>query len=253
MSYLYNLVFFEPLLNGLALLIKYLPLHSMGLAIIILTLAVRFVILPFTHKSTVTQIKMKKLEPELREIKNAHKNDSQAQAKKTRELYKRHGINPVAGILTLFIQIPIIFALYKVFLGGTTFDPAHLYSFVAVPDFVSVKFLGLIDVTQKSYIMPVLAALTQFYQMKLAIPPIKKQDMGNTFKDSLAKSMNVQMRYVMPFFIFFIGLKLSSGISLYWTTMNIFAIVHEAIVRRKAEKLYGEPNKNNISFTGGTA
>ncbi|OHA49862.1 MAG: hypothetical protein A2W59_01120 [Candidatus Terrybacteria bacterium RIFCSPHIGHO2_02_41_19] len=253
MSYLYNLVFFEPLLNGLALLIKYLPLHDMGLAIIILTLAVRFVILPFTHKSTVTQIKMKKLEPELREIKNAHKNDSQAQAKKTMELYKKHGINPVAGILTLFIQIPIIFALYKVFLGGTTFDPAHLYSFVAVPDLVSIKFLGLVDVTQKSYIMPVLAALTQFYQMKLALPPIKKQDTGNSFKDSLARSMNVQMRYVLPFFIFFIGLKLSSGIALYWTTMNVFAIVHEAIVRRRAEKLYGEPNQNNISLTGGTA
>ena len=65
------------------------------------------------------------------------------------ELYKKHGINPVAGILTLFIQIPIIFALYKVFLGGMTFDPVHLYSFVTAPDFVSVKFLGLVDVTQK--------------------------------------------------------------------------------------------------------
>ena len=65
--------------------------------------------------------------------------------------------------------------------------------------------------------------------------------------------MNIQMRYVMPFFIFFIGLKLSSGIALYWTTMNIFAIVHEAIVRRKAEKIYGEPNKNNNGSSGGTA
>ena len=253
MSYLYNLIFFEPLLNGLALLIKYLPLHDMGLAIIILTVAVRFIIFPFTHKSTVTQIKMKKLEPELREIKNTHKDDSQAQAKKTMELYKRHGINPVAGILTLFIQIPIIFALYKVFLGGAAFDPAHLYSFVTAPEFVSVKFFGLLDMTQKSYIMPVLAALTQFYQMKLALPPIKKQAGENSFKDNLARSMNIQMRYVMPFFIFFIGLKLSSGIALYWTTMNIFAIVHEAIVRRKAEKIYGEPNKNNISSSGGTA
>ena len=138
------------------------------------------------------------------------------------ELYKRHGINPVAGILTLFIQIPIIFALYKVFLGGAAFDPAHLYSFVTAPEFVSVKFFGLLDMTQKSYIMPVLAALTQFYQMKLALPPIKKQAGENSFKDNLARSMNIQMRYVMPFFIFFIGLKLSSGIALYWTTMNIF-------------------------------
>lgn len=255
MSYLYNLIFFEPLLNGLALLIKHLPFHDMGLAIIILTLAVRFVILPFTHKSTVTQIKMKKLEPELKEIKNTHKDDSQTQAKKTMELYKKHGINPVSGLLTLFIQIPIIFALYKVFLGGTTFDPAHLYSFVSVPEFVSVKFFGLIDMTQKGYIMPIFAALTQFYQMKLAIPPIKKQDMGNSFKDNLAKSMNVQMRYVMPFFIFFIGLKLSAGIALYWTTMNVFAIVHEAIVRKKAEKIYGngKPNTNNIGSSGGIA
>ena len=253
MSYLYNLIFFEPLLNGLVLLVKYLPFHDMGVAIVALTLAVRFIILPFTHKSTVTQIKMKKLEPELKEIKSAHKNDSQAQAKKTMELYKKHGINPVAGLLTLFIQIPIIFALYKVFLGGASFDPSHFYSFVVAPDFVSVKFLGLMDMTQKSYVMPVLAALTQFYQMKLAIPPIKKQDMGNTFKDNLAKSMNVQMRYVMPFFIFFIGLKLSSGIALYWTTMNVFAIVHEAIVRKKAGKLYGEQNKNNIKPFGRNA
>ena len=112
MSYLYNLVFFEPLLNGLALLVKYLPLHDMGLAIIILTVAVRFIILPFTHKSTVTQIKMKKLEPELREIKNTHKNDSQAQAKKTMELYKKHGINPVAGIFALFFSVTTIFGLH---------------------------------------------------------------------------------------------------------------------------------------------
>lgn len=253
MFYLYNLIFFEPLLNGLVLLVKYFPSHDMGLAIIVLTLAVRFVILPFTHKSTVTQIKIKKLEPELKEIKISHKNDSQAQAKKTMELYKKHGINPVAGILTLFIQIPIIFALYKVFLSGASFDSAHFYSFVTAPDFVKVRFLGLLDITQKNYIIPFLAALTQFYQMKLAIPPIKKQNGGNSFKDNLAKSMNIQMRYVMPFFIFFIGLRLSSGIALYWTTMNVFAIVHETIVRRKAGKLYGESNKNNINPSGGNA
>jgi len=245
MSNIYNLVFFEPLLNGLVLLVKNLPYHDMGLAIIILTIAVRFIILPFTHKATVTQVKMKKLEPELKEIKEKHKNNSQEQAKKTMELYKQHGINPISGVLTLIIQIPIIFALYKVFLGGTNFNPIHLYSFVVAPDFVNIDFLGFFDISQKSYTFPFLAALTQFFQMKLSIPPIKKQDMGNTFKDNLAKSMNVQMRYIMPAFIFFIGLSLSSGIALYWTTMNIFAIVHETIVRRKAEKLYGEPNKNN--------
>lgn len=245
MSNIYNLIFFEPLLNGLVFLVKNLPYHDMGLAIIILTIAVRFIILPFTHKATVTQVKMKKLEPEIKEIKEKHKNNSQEQAKKTMDLYKQHGINPIAGVLTLFIQIPIIFALYKVFLGGASFNPEHLYSFIIAPEVVNLNFLGVLDVSQKSYIIPFLASLTQFLQMKLAIPPIKKEDTSNSFKDNLAKSMNIQMRYVMPIIIFFIGLKLSSGIALYWTTMNVFAIVHETIVRRKAGKLYGEPNKNN--------
>lgn len=245
MSNIYNAVFFDPLLNGLIFLIKHLPYQDMGFAIIILTMAVRFIILPFTHKATVTQVKMKKLEPALKEIKEKNKNNSQEQAKKTMELYKQHGINPIAGVLTLFIQIPIIFALYKVFLGGVNFDSTHLYSFVTIPDFINVNFLGIFDISQKGYVFPFLAAMTQFFQMKLAIPPIKKQEMGNTFKDNLAKSMNVQMRYIMPVFILFIGLKLSSAIALYWTTMNVFAIVHETIVRRKAGKLYGEPNKNN--------
>lgn len=242
---IYNAVFFDPLLNGLVLLVNNIPYHDMGFAIIILTIVVRFIILPFTHKATVTQVKMKKLEPALKEIKEKNKNNSQEQAKKTMELYKQHGINPIAGVLTLFIQIPIIFALYKVFLGGVNFNIEHLYSFVVIPDFVNINFLGIFDISQKGYIFPFLAALTQFFQMKLAIPPIKKGEMGNSFKDNLAKSMNVQMRYVMPVFIFFIGLKLSSAIALYWTTMNVFAIVHETIVRRKAGKLYGEPNKNN--------
>ena len=86
----YNTVFFKPLLNGLVLLVNYLPLHDMGVAIILLTIFVRFIILPFTHKSTVTQIKMKQLEPELKEIKNVHKNDSQTQAKKTMEGASSH-------------------------------------------------------------------------------------------------------------------------------------------------------------------
>ncbi|NUQ56909.1 MAG: membrane protein insertase YidC [Candidatus Paceibacter sp.] len=250
-SNFYNTVFYEPLLNGLVSLVNYLPFHDIGLAIIVLTVLVRFVIFPFTHKSTTTQIKMKKIEPQLKEIKSNFKNDPQAQARKTMELYRQHGINPLSGILTLFIQIPIIFALYKVFLGGVNFDQEHIYSFVSIPENINTMFLGLVDVTKNnSYVIAFLASLSQFFQMKLAMPPLKKEKLGDSFKDSLAKSMNVQMRYVMPVFIFFIGLKFSAGVALYWTTMNVFAIVHEAIVRRKAEKIYGEPSQNNNIAAG---
>lgn len=237
MSNLYNFIFFKPLLNGLVLLVGYLPYHDIGISIVILTIVVRFIILPFTHKSTITQIKMRELEPDLKEIKSSFKNDPQAQARKTMELYKKHGINPLSGILTLIIQIPIIFALYKVFMGGVNFDAGSLYSFVSIPKEVNIKFLGLVDMTKNSYFLAFLASITQFFQMKLAIPPISKDNKGDSFKDNLARSMNLQMRYVMPVFIFFISFKLSSAIALYWTTMNVFAIVHEAIVRRKAKQI----------------
>lgn len=242
---IYYAVFYKPLLNGLILLVNFLPFDDIGIAIIILTLAVKFFLFPFTHKSTVTQIKMRQIEPELKEIKEKFKNNSGEQAKKTMELYRKHGINPLSSFVTLLIQIPIIFALYKVFLGGANFDVVNLYSFVSAPESVNTVFLGLIDMTQKSYSLAFLVALSQFFQMKLAMPPMQKANQGDSFKDNFARSMNIQMRYVMPFFIFFIGLNFSSAIALYWTTMNVFAIVHEAVVRKKAKKIYGTTNKNS--------
>ncbi len=251
-SLIFNKVFYEPLLNSLVWLIGILPLHDVGIAIIILTIIVRLIIFPFTHNATVTQTKMKYLEPELKEIKEKLKNNKQEQTKKIMELYKRHGINPIFGLLALFIQIPILFALYKVFLSGGGFDVSHIYTFVSVPDFINTKFLGLIEMSQKSYLFAVFASVSQFFQMRMAIPPLKKSSEGTSFKDNLAKSMSIQMRYIMPLFVFYIALKFSSALALYWTTMNIFAIVHETIVRKKAEKIFknGATNKNNKVSSG---
>jgi len=254
-SFIFNKFFYEPLLNSLVWLIGILPVHDVGIAIIILTILVRFIIFPFTHNATVTQTKMKHLEPELKEIKEKFKNNNQEQTKKIMELYKRHGINPVFGLLALFVQIPILFALYKVFLSGGGFDASHLYSFVSVPDFINTKFLGLIEMAKRSYFLAVLASVSQFFQMRMSIPPVKKDSGGTSFKDNLAKSMSIQARYIMPLLVFYIALKFSSALALYWTTMNIFAIVHEAIVRKKAEKIFkknenGTANKNNKTSSG---
>lgn len=241
----FNTIFYEPLLNGLVLLVNFIPMHDVGIAVIILTIIARFVLLPFSHSSILTQIKMKELDPEIKRIKNNYKSDNQEQSKKIMELYKAHGVNPLSGCFTVILQIPIIFALYKVFLIGMNFNPEHLYSFVAMPAVIKMNFLGLIDMTQRSYLFAVLAGLTQFWQMKLAMPTIKNDTNSNSFGDNLAKSMSVQAKYIMPVFIFFIGLKFSSAISLYWTTMNVFAIIHETIVRGKAKKIYESKTGNN--------
>lgn len=257
-SFVFNKIFYEPLLNGLVGLIGVLPFHDVGIAVVVLTIIVRFIIFPFTHSATVTQIKIKKLEPELKEIKDKFKKDNQEQARKIMELYKKHGINPVIGLLALFIQIPILFALYKVFLsGGGGFDVNHLYSFISLPEVINTKFLGLIEMTKKSYFLAGLASISQFFQMRLALPPIKKPFAPSTsFKENLAKSMSIQGRYIMPIIIFYIALKFSSALALYWTTMNIFAIVHEVIVGKKAEKMFKNgrgTDKNNQISSGGNA
>lgn len=244
-SYIFYTFFYEPILNLLVWLVGVLPWHDVGLAVVIVTVVVRFIIFPFTHKATMSQKKMQELSPQLKEIKEKFKKDSQAQAKQTMELYKKHGINPFSSIITLVVQIPIFIALYKIFTAGFTFGPPHLYSFISIPENINTSFLGMFDMSQKSYFLAALASITQFFQTKLAMPPIKKENiLSGSFKDSFAQSMNLQMRYIMPVIIFIIASRFFSAFALYWTTMNIFAIVHEVIIRNKAKKI-GTADRNN--------
>jgi YidC/Oxa1 family membrane protein insertase len=248
MSFIFNAIFYKPLLNGLVWLISVLPFHDVGFAVIILTIFVRIITFPLNQSSIATQNKIKQIEPEIRQIKERFKNDNQEQAKKTMELYKKNGISPFSGIISLIVQIPIIFALYRVFLGGLNFDPAHLYPFIKMPSDIHLKFLGLIDMAQKNYFLAILTGLSQFFQMKIAMPAAAKSDKrGSSFKDDLAKSMNLQFKYVMPVFIFLIVSRLSSAVGLYWTTMNIFAIIQEIFFRKKWKKglKNGAADKNN--------
>lgn len=242
MSGIFNTIFYNPLLNALAWLVDILPYHSVGLAIIILTLIVQFILFPFTHRAKKTQLKIKEIEPKLKQIKEKYKKDQQEQAKQIMDLYKEHGINPFSGILLLFIQVPLLFALFRVFSRGLNFDSSLLYSLIPIPEMANLNFLGLIDISQPSYFLAFLAGLSQFVQIRLASPVVAKdlKPTGKSFKDDLARSMSLQARYILPVFIFLIALKFSAALPLYWTAANIFAIVHEVIVRKKAEKISQE-------------
>lgn len=245
-SFVYNNIFYKPLLNGLVFLINIIPFHDIGFAVILLTIIVRFILFPFSHRSIIAQQKMKKIEPEINKIKSQFKDNNQEQSKKIMELYKQHGVNPLSGCLTLILQLPVIFALYKVFTVGMSFDQGNLYYFISSPEIVNMNFLGLIDMSKSNYVLAFLSGVSQFFQIKLSVPPIKKDKTNtNSLKDNFARNMNMQMRYIMPVIVFFIALKFSSAIALYWTTMNVFAIIHETIVRRRAQKIYEQPDRNN--------
>jgi len=238
----YNIIFFQPLLNALVFLVGVVPFHDVGVAVVVLTIAVRIILFPFTHKSVKTQIKMRQIEPEIRKIKENYKSDRQKQAEETMKLYREHGISPYSGCLMLVVQLPLLFALYKVFWNGLGFNGEFLYYFLKVPAVLQVKFLGLVDITRASYVLAFFAGVSQYFQIKLAT--LKDSDEGKEklqkqpdFQKQFNESFSKQMKYVMPVFIFFISTRLPGAVALYWTTMNIFAIVHESFVRNKAKRL----------------
>lgn len=234
---IFSTVFYQPLYNTLVLLLSVIPGANVGVAIILLTIIVRGALLPLSHKSVVSQAKMRSLAPHLEKLKEKHKDDKQEQARKTMELYKEHGINPFSGCLLVIVQLPIIFALYFVFFKGLpNLNAEHLYSFVHLPSAVSMMFLGVI-LSKKSLIFALFAAVTQYYQIKLSIPAMAPAEKGAkpSFKDDFARSFNVQMRYMLPVIVFGISYSISAAVALYWTTSNLFSITHELYVKRKAE------------------
>lgn len=253
-SSIYHLIFFQPLLNALILLSNYMPSYDFGLAIVSLTVIVRMILFPFSHHTAKTQIKMRELEPELREIREKFKDKKEEQARKTMELYKSHGLNPLSGCVLALVQIPILIALWQVFVKSITLDNLFLYSFVAVPPEIQTSFLGLVNLKEPSIVLGAIAALLQFIQMKLMTPKIKeieKTGAKSDFQQELSRAMSTQMTYVLPFIILFISFKFSAAIPLYWITFTVFAIIHESRVRKSAQKIYGgEQNKNFKSDSG---
>src|SRR3989338_11587966 len=122
MAALFNEIVYRPLVNALVFLTGVLPFHDLGFAVILLTVAVRLLLFPFSHRPIVAQHKMRLIEPEIQKLRDGAK-DRETQARETMALYKRHGINPFAGILSLFVQIPFFLSLYWVFSKGTAVDP----------------------------------------------------------------------------------------------------------------------------------
>lgn len=238
-SGIFSTVFYLPLYNTLVLILSIVPGANVGVAIVLLTVIVRGALLPLSHKSVTSQAKMRSLAPVLEKLKEKHKDDKQEQARKTMELYKEHGINPFSGCLLVLVQLPIIFALYFVFFKGLpNLNADHLYSFVHLPSAVSMMFFGVL-ISKKSLIFAVFAAVTQYYQIKLSIPPMAPAEKGAkpSFKDDFARSFNVQMRYMLPVIVFGISYSISAAVALYWTTSNLFSIAHELYVKRKAEEI----------------
>ena len=143
----------------------------------------------------------------------------------------------------VLIQIPIIFALYFVFLKGLKFDSTTLYSFIHIPEQINMMFLGIIDLGDKSLILALLAAGSQYLQAHyMPKPPTSSANPGS-FQESFAKSMQMQMKYIFPILIFvilytdFLGIAASGAIALYWITSNLFSVGQQIYANKKKDAL----------------
>lgn len=233
---IFHNLFYKPLYNGLIILFDLLPWFDAGVIVILFTIIVKFALFPLSKKAVVAQVEMRKMEPDLLKIREKYKDDKQEQARKTMDLYRERKINPFSSIFTILIQLPIIFALYFVFLksGLPEINSELLYSFVPSPNGINMSFLGFVDIAEKSYFLALLAGVSSFFQLRFSIPPYKPPKTKEpSFKNELARSMNLQMRYVFPVIVFIISYNISGAIALYWFTSNVFTLVQEKIIRRK--------------------
>lgn len=198
----------------------HVPGASFGIAIIIITLIVRSAMIPLAISQYRSQMKMKKMQPELHKLKEKHgdvRKDIEKQKqyqKEMSELMKAGGWNPLAGCLPLLIQMPIFSALY--------------YAISRTEEIRTSSFLWVnLGHADPYHILPILAALTTFIQMKIM--------QSNTSAGEQVQMLKIQ-QFMMPAMILFMGFAAPSGLVLYWVTGNLFTMTQMIVLRKVMER-----------------
>lgn len=226
MGFIWNVIIKQPISTALVWLAQFSG--NLGIAIVLLTIIIQVVLLPLRLPSIKSAQKMRAIKPEIDALKDLHGNDKMALAQAQMDLYKKHNISPLGGILPTLLSIPIIIALYQVLLNGlSTIDGA------------SVHFLWL-DITQKDpfFVLPVLVGIAQYVLSTMTLMPIApKSTTGKDGKeaksaDDMAAMMQTQMKFIFPVMSGFITATLPAGVGLYWLTSVMFAIIQQLVVER---------------------
>lgn len=182
-----------------------------GWAIIGLTLIVRIVLYPLTHKGMVSMQKLKDLAPKMKEVQTKYKGDGQKLQMHMMELYKKHNVNPMGGCLPLILQIPVFFAIYRV-----------LYNAVELKDSAWLFWIKDLSAMDPYFILPILMAATMYLQQRLS---------PATFNDPMQEKIFKLLPLVFAIFL----ITFPSGLILYWTVNNIFSIIQQLIINRVME------------------
>ncbi|PJE69323.1 hypothetical protein COU96_00375 [Candidatus Shapirobacteria bacterium CG10_big_fil_rev_8_21_14_0_10_38_14] len=249
---MWQTVLYQPIVNALVFLNQLFG--NFGIAVIVLTIAIRFLLIPLTLPSLKATSKMRELAPELEKLKKKHGKDKQKLAQAQMELYKQHGVNPASGCLPQIIQIVILIALYQAFnqvlkMDGGTINKLNevLYPQLKLPldAVINTRFLWL-NLNQPdifrlpglSFSLPgfflIAAALIQVISSKMMQPAVelsqKKAEKTETKQDDIASAMQSQMLYLFPLMTILIGYSFPSGLVLYWLVFSISTAIQQYFV-----------------------
>lgn len=203
------------LLRILIAIHDYLWPHNYGVAIMLLTIIIRAVFWPITHKSTESMKKMQAIQPLITEVREKYKNNPQRMQQEMMALYKEHKVNPLAGCLPMLIQIPVFIALYVVLRSAIElrFSP-----FLWIRDLSQPENLFADQLPIPLNILPILMAVTMAWQQKLT--------------PSGGDRNQQKMMMFMPVMFLFMFYNIASGLVLYWTTNQCLMIIQQLWMHR---------------------
>jgi len=214
-----------------------------GVAIIMLTIAIKIVLFPITHKSYESTSKMQSLNPKIQEIRNQYKDNPQKMNQEMANLYKTEGVNPMGGCLPLLLQMPIFIALYGLLnkhfdLRGATFIEGWISDLSSPESILSLPFqipiLGWSDVR----LLPIVFALTMLVSSRMMQSPASGSQ-GNNMK---------MVMYFMPLFLFFILYNAPSGLLVYWIMTNFLTVIQQKVIGK-----HQQAHRAEAEGTGGAA
>ncbi|MBI2860957.1 MAG: membrane protein insertase YidC [Chloroflexi bacterium] len=225
MGDIWNLIILSPVTNVLVVLSGFL-FGSFGLAIIALTIIIRFITLPLTLKQLHATRAVQTLQPKLMELQKKFGRDRARMAQEQMRLYKESGVSPAGCMVPMLVQMPIWIALFQSIVRVLAVVPEdflnlsrHLYSswsvvFSLVP--LGSRFLWL-DLAQPDRLMllPLLVGGTMWLQQKMVTP---------VSADPRMQAQSRMMLWMMPLMFAFLTLQFPSGLALYWVVSNVISI-----------------------------
>lgn len=244
-----------PILNILMVFYRVLQVlrvpGALGLSVVALTVVIRLILHPLTVTQLKSTHKLGKLKPELDKISTQYKDDKQRLHQEQLKLYQQAGINPAAGCLPLLIQMPILIALYNLFnqllSNGNLIKVVEsinnaVYFPILKIQTLDLSFFGLNLAYKPSdwqkwgwwlLLVPVATALLQYWQTKMMMPSAQKTKNKEKKEDDMGAAMQKQMSIMMPLMIGYFAYSFPFGLSLYWNTFTIFAIIQQHNLNKK--------------------